>query len=104
MIKTRSVIFFSLLLGILQITCREEYTPPATGENKKFLILEGFANSGQDSTVFTLSRTRKLVDTTTLIPELHASIIVESESGSSYPIAETGNGVYKSPAFAITVF
>jgi hypothetical protein len=96
MIKTRSILFFSFLLGILQITCREEYTPPAIGEDKKLLIVEGFANSGQDSTTFTLSRTRKLVDTTTLIPELRASIVVEGENGGVYTIPEKGNGVYKS--------
>lgn len=96
MIKIKALPVSYFLIIILSAACREEYSPPATAQNNKFLIVEGFANSGQDSTVFMLSRTRKLADTTTLIPELNASITIESKSGEHFSIEEKGNGLYKS--------
>ena len=75
-------------------SCKEVYIPPAIQANNNFLVVDGFLNSGQDSTIINLSRSRSLADTVHTIPELSAQLTVEGPGSEMYPLFEIGNGEY----------
>src|SRR5580692_2557948 len=92
------------ILGVLaawafigSIGCKQAYDPPVISSPTKYLVVEGFINSGPDSTYYTLSHTVNLGDTATGTPELQAQVTVQGTDNSSYPLAEIGNGVYGAP-------
>jgi Domain of unknown function (DUF4249) len=57
-------------------------------------------NSGQDSTVIRLSRTRNL-DSASTVPELHAQVMVIGNDSDMHPLYEEGNGFYMSPQLGL---
>ena len=77
-------------------SCREAYLPPAISTPNNFLVVEGFINAGPDSTIFKLTRTKNLGDTTIEIPELFASVSIEAKSGVRQILVPKGNGIYAS--------
>ncbi|MBC7849869.1 MAG: DUF4249 domain-containing protein, partial [Chitinophagaceae bacterium] len=94
--------FISLLLSVLFAQgCREEYLPPAIATKNNFLVVEGFINSGNDSTIIKLSRTKNLSDTTFEIPELNATVIIRGKSGSIFNLPHQGAGRYASAPLAL---
>ncbi len=74
--------------------CKEVYIPPVIASNNNFLVVDGFINYGQDSTIIRLSRSRSLIDTVRAIPELNAQVTVEGQGSEIYPLNEVGNGEY----------
>jgi hypothetical protein len=86
-------ISYWLLLFILFGACKDKYMPnikyPLTG----FLVVEGYINSGKDSTMIYLSRTSGL-DSIQIFPESGAQVEVQSEQGASYPLNEQKAGKY----------
>jgi len=79
-------------------TCKSPYTPaPITAVNN-YLVVEGLININ-DSTFINLSRTVNLSSASTVKPELKATISIVSNTGSSYPLTEVGNGVYSAPSY-----
>lgn len=87
--------FFAFLLALL--CCKKPYNPPASSSPKSYLVVEGFINSGNDTTVIKLSRTLKLTDKVTENPVLGASVTVEGEQGGSYALYDVSNsGHYNS--------
>jgi hypothetical protein len=74
--------------------CKEVYIPPAITANNNFLVVDGFINYGQDSTIIRLSRSRSLIDTIRTVPELNAQVTVEGQGSEIYPLNEVGNGEY----------
>src|SRR5579863_9636796 len=98
--------YLMLLLTTGFSTCREPYAPPAITNPNRFLVVDGFINTGANTvTTFNLSRTRNLDDTTvTGVPELDAQISIVSSSGAAYPLTETvGTGIYSSGALTLDV-
>ncbi|MEO6328621.1 MAG: DUF4249 domain-containing protein, partial [Ginsengibacter sp.] len=83
------IIFFFVTSG-----CKEKYLPllasPATG----YLVVEGFINNGQKSTIITLTRTTRLFDTLDVIYEHNATVNIEGDNQLTYPLYYTGNGNY----------
>jgi hypothetical protein len=80
-------------------TCRQPYAPPAVTNPNRFLVVDGFINTGANAiTTFNLNRTRNLGDSTvTGIPELDAQVSIVGSGGSSFPLTETiGTGFYSS--------
>jgi hypothetical protein len=81
------------LLLIIFGACKDKYMPnikyPATG----FLVVEGYINSGKDSTMIYLSRTSGL-DSIQIFSESGAQVEVQSEQGASYPLSEQKGGRY----------
>src|SRR5664279_5528672 len=82
-----------LLLLILFGACKDKYMPnikyPPTG----FLVVEGYINSGKDSTFIYLTRTSGL-DSIQIFSESGAQVEVQSEQGASYPLSEQPGGKY----------
>lgn len=91
-----------LMLGalIVHLSCKSPYIPPASATTVNYLHIEGFINTGSDTTLITLSRTVKLTDSARSKPELNAAVSVVGNDGSNYPLIETGNGNYVYPDFS----
>jgi len=90
------------LIEFFATGCKIEYRPsvqsPATG----YLVVEGFINSGNGPTIITLSRTIKIYDdSTTNVGEHGALVNIEGENNESYPLYETGDGIYTSASLQL---
>jgi hypothetical protein len=85
---------FIVILLLIPAACKEAYDPPVVSTDHAYLVVEGFINSGPDSTVISLSHTYKLNDTSRATPEPGATVTVEGSDGSIYPLGEMGNGRY----------
>lgn len=85
------------LIGVFATGCKVEYRPSVQSPTTGYLVAEGFINSGNEPTTITLSRTLKVYDdSTTDVGEHNALINIEGENNESYPLYETGDGVYTS--------
>ncbi len=93
-----SILFFIIFSATNYISCKRPYQPPAINVDNKFLVVDGTLISSVDSpSVFTLSRTAKLTDSTfTFIPETNALVSIEDSSGGTFGLVETTNGNYRS--------
>ena len=74
--------------------CKEKFPFPPSAVNKNYLVVEGFINSGNDSTRIKISRSVKPDDSVFIKPERSAVVFVEGENGSDYPLFETEAGMY----------
>ena len=92
----KSVLIVITIFSVL--TCRKAYEPPAIKASSHILAIDGVINVGANSsTQFVLTRSRCLLDSVTDLPELGAAVIIQSSSGTSYPLIDTGaNGIYVS--------
>lgn len=88
----------SILFAVLLVlaACKEKYIPELPPGKTQNLVVDGYISAGGENTRFVLSRTTGL-DTIQLDEELHASVTVEGDDQSSFPIYEHGNGIYEGP-------
>jgi len=98
--KTRTGIGLVLVICVLLYACKEKYLPEIKDVNPNYLVVDGFINTGSDSTIFKLSRTFKLESKATVAPEKAALVSVESEAGLTYTLPELPlkPGTYATPA------
>jgi hypothetical protein len=89
-IISRSIVFFAVLLG----ACLDPYNPPAIANAEKYLVVDGFINSGQGKTTFKLSYTRDLGDTVKSNYPI-GKVYVEGESAGSFELLSKGNGIFE---------
>lgn len=94
--KKKLKILFMLAI-LLLIGCKESFNPKVTSTNTNLLVVEGFINTGTDSTFIKLSRTVVIADKNTANPETGATVTIESEANESYPLKEEITGVYNAP-------
>jgi hypothetical protein len=95
MMKSRYIYILGLM-GLLAVSCRKPYTPPAIKGVNHYLVVEGVINTGNDSTLVKLSRTVNISSDSSSIPELNAQIAIQNSQGQSYNLKELGNGSYSS--------
>jgi hypothetical protein len=93
----KEYIYVMFISAIMTTGCKKPYLPPIIASNTNYLVVEGTINTGQDSTIIRLSRTIPLSSTAGTQPELNASVVVESNANTSYPLTAIGNGYYVSP-------
>lgn len=86
--KTRWLMLCMVLGG-----CKDKYSAPVHIPASGYLVVEGFINTGNGSTDFTLTRATGL-DSPYVLPEYGAQVAVESENGDQYALTEQGNGKY----------
>lgn len=98
----KRIFFLMVVIAMVNLLCREAYTPPAVTTNNNFLVVEGMISTN-DSTKITLSRTRNLADTITSLPEKNARVFVESESGDIYQLTNDGQGNYASASLNLNI-
>lgn len=82
-----------LLSLFVAFGCKKPYYPNITAAANNYLVVEGFINSGNDSTFIKLSRTVALGNSVGVTAERGAAVIVEG-SGTTYPLSEVRAGVY----------
>jgi hypothetical protein len=89
------ILLFALLLGY----CKTAYEPPVLKAANNYLVVDGVINTAPNAvTIINVNRTRNLGDTATQgIPELHATVTIQSGSGATYPLVDSANnGLYYS--------
>ncbi|MGH2564835.1 MAG: DUF4249 domain-containing protein, partial [Ginsengibacter sp.] len=89
----------SILIFFANITsgCKKSYNPPAIKVDNKFLVIDGvLVNSPDSPSIFTLSRTIKLTDSTfSSSAETGAVVSVEGKNGENFSFTEQAGGIYK---------
>ncbi len=88
---------FLTLLFLITTGCKIEYRPDVPSSKTGYLVVEGFINSDSGSTKIALSRTLKIYNDTTRDNKEHGAIVnIEGSSNKTFPLYETGDGVYMS--------
>lgn len=82
--------------------CKKAFAPVAISGRNSYLVIEGVINSGFDSTYFRLSRAIKLSARDTVVPEHNATVTVEGDNNTTYPLYEIANGNYGAPQLGLT--
>ena len=83
------------VLLLVLMCCKKPYNPPVISTTNSYLVVEGIINSGSDSTIIKLSKTVKLSDKTAINPLLGATVTVEGDKNSAYPLVDIyGRGDY----------
>jgi hypothetical protein len=90
-----------IIVFSVAFSCKEKYDPPVVKANHNYLVVDGFLNSGGDSSLILLSRTRNLGDTVTSIPETNAVIQLETDGGAVSFATNLGGGQYLFPAMSL---
>jgi hypothetical protein len=100
----RQIKILSVLPGLCLLLCRcvqtyvSPYVSPATG----YLVVEGYM-SGNTPSQFTLSRTIPLSGDSTIPVVTGASLQIEGNDNSIYPLTEQGNGIYTVDTLPLSV-
>ena len=102
--RKTSIIFLGVCCVTIAITCKKPYSPRATNTDNKFLVIDGVILNSMDSpTVFRLSRTVRLTDSTTeSSPETAATVSVEGSNGEHFSFTEQPAGIYKSNPLSLS--
>ncbi|MEO8820127.1 MAG: DUF4249 domain-containing protein [Ginsengibacter sp.] len=97
----KSITYFFLFV-FFATGCKVEYRPPVQSPATGYLVVDGFINSGTEPTTITLSRTIKIYDDSTSDVGEHGALVnIEGENNESYPLYETGDGVYTSSSLQL---
>jgi uncharacterized protein DUF4249 len=89
--KRYHIALFPVLFIAGLTACREPYAPPAITQPNRYLVVDGFINTGANTaTTFNLNRTHNLGDTTVIgIPELGAQMSLVGTNGNTYPLIDS---------------
>src|SRR3569833_2448701 len=90
------------IIILLALACRKPYAPVVISGQNSYLVVEGVINSGSDSTYFRLSRTIKLSAKDTVKAENNATVSVEGDDNTAYPLSEISSGIYAAPPMGLT--
>ncbi|WP_100341062.1 DUF4249 domain-containing protein [Mucilaginibacter auburnensis] len=99
-VKTNNWITSITLIGMLLCACKEKYVPVLKDVNPNYLVIDGFINTGGDSTIFKISRTFKVDSKAIVSPERNAVVTVESDGGLTVLLPELPSkpGTYSVPS------
>ncbi|CAN5828106.1 DUF4249 domain-containing protein [soil metagenome] len=89
-------LLYFLFLVAAATGCKEVYEPNIISPLTGYLVVEGFINSGNGISTFTLTRTTKLVDDVSVLYEHNAQVQIESNANNVYALNEGLNGTYTS--------
>jgi hypothetical protein len=89
-------IAYPLIIMASFMSCKKPYDPPAITAPNSYLVVEGVINSGPDSTVIRLSKTVNLSGNVTLNQLAGATVMVQGDQNTTYPLRETVPGTYAS--------
>lgn len=84
--------FIFLLMAVAG--CKEKYIPKVNQTTTNYLVVDGTINTGTGPTSIRLSRTTKMTDTVRFNPETGATVSVQGDDNSSFPLSYKGAGVY----------
>lgn len=89
--------FLRLILAFVPgaLSCVDKFNPPEITQIERYLVVDGFFNSGNDSSKVKLTRTQNLQETTeSSMLETGATVMVEAKNGRQFLFQETEKGVY----------
>ncbi|WP_182921425.1 DUF4249 domain-containing protein [Pedobacter planticolens] len=89
-------VIYIVIIALIITSCKEPYAPNLTKTNNNLLVIEGFINTGADSTLINLSKTVLVDNKNTASPELNATVTVESDANNTYLLKDIGKGLYVS--------
>ncbi len=75
--------------------CLQPFNPPEISGGAGFLVVEGFLNTGGDTTTIRLSRTQNLTDAEAPPVETRAQVRIEGDRGTIYALQEETPGQYR---------
>ena len=96
--RLRNLYLLLTFLLLLHQGCKKAYAPPAITKDNKFLVIEGvLLNSTDSPSIFSLSRTIRLTDSSnSSVPEMGAHVSAEGSSGEVINFNEYSAGIYTS--------
>lgn len=80
---------------ILLASCVEPFEPPYSDNEVKFLVVDGFLDTGSKTATVKLSYAMPLDASTTNNPVRKATVRIEGEDGSDLDLFETAAGIYQ---------
>ena len=83
---------FILIVG----NCVDPYNPPALESSERYLVVDGYINSGEGITTFKLSYTDNLNNYSTIPVVPTADVFIESKAGKSFKLNNAKKGVFES--------
>jgi hypothetical protein len=93
---TRRIRILFCFIGVLTLgQCKDPYVSPYKSPVTGYLVVEGYI-SGNTTTQFTLSRSIPLPGDSTIPTEDGATVQVEGNDNTTYPLVGQGGGVYSS--------
>ena len=81
---------------ILLAGCIEPYTPPEIKPADAILVIDGHIDANSKS-IIKLTRSQSLLETGETEKVKGAVVLLENESGQTYPLTEEGSGIYTLP-------
>lgn len=90
---------FFVVLMLLLDGCIQPFSPPEVNSPDTFLVIDGFLNTGQDTSKIELRRTQNTNETAAPLIETGAVVSVESETGETYNFSEISKGAYILPPY-----
>ena len=93
MLKGKNILNI-LLLVLLFDACKEPYYPAIIEAPNSYLVVDGMIKVGGDSTIIRLTRTRNLSDSSAVVTEEGAFVVLEGNQGGYFPFTRLGNGYY----------
>src|SRR6187402_2520508 len=94
MLMKNKYIWCFILLTAMYAACKKPYNPKIISSNNNYLVVEGVINTGNDSTVFKLTRTINIADGASITGVNNCVVTIESEAGNSFTLQQTGSGKY----------
>ena len=91
----------ALLLSIWLSGCTDPFEPEVISSPESYLVVDGFINTNGITTI-KLSRTQSLATTATPPAESRATVAIEDDAGTAYPLAEQAPGTYASQALTLS--
>ena len=83
-----------LIIVMMIVACRDQYSLPAETRDLKLLVVEGSLNSHSTPTMVRLSRTLNPTDVGTFVAERGARVVVEGENSTTSVLTGNNSGEY----------
>ncbi len=94
--RTLSILLAAVVSLIVLDSCVEPFSPPEVSSADRFLVVDGFLNTGsKDSSRIQLTYSQLVTNKSTFTPELRAQVTVEGDKGSIFTFTEIGKGLYR---------
>lgn len=77
--------------------CVRPFSPPEISSQQSYLVVDGFLNTGSDTSIFMLSRTQNINQNDNPVIETGAAVSIEKESGETRSFTEISKGKYILP-------
>ena len=92
--KSFSIVIFSCLLAVLISRCIDPFSPPATQQDIRYLVVDGFLNATDNSCAIKLTRTIPIYYDSSTRLETNAIVQLQDDHGNVFTFNESDAGEY----------